>query len=101
MSLDSKTLHDRDIEHNIHFLTDLKRHQLIGPTVITRGKGIRVFDEKGNGFIDTVSGLWSAALGFDNERLAKAAYQQLRQLPFYHLFNHKSHPNVIELAERV
>jgi 4-aminobutyrate--pyruvate transaminase len=101
MNLDSKTLHNRDIEHNIHFLTDLKRHQLIGPTVITRGEGIRVFDEKGNGYIDTVSGLWSAALGFDNERLAKAAYQQLRQLPFYHLFNHKSHPNVIELAERL
>lgn len=101
MSVDSKTLRDRDIEHTIHSLTDLKRHQTVGPMVITRGEGIWVFDEEGNGYIDAVSGLWSAALGFDNERLASAAYSQLRRLPFYHTFNHKSHPNVIELAERL
>ncbi|WP_375739247.1 aminotransferase class III-fold pyridoxal phosphate-dependent enzyme [Pseudomonas boanensis] len=41
------------------------------------------------------------ALGFSNERLIKAADQQLRKLPFYHLFSHKAHSPSIELAEKL
>ena len=89
----------RDIAHTLHPYTDLVAHEEAGPLVISRGKGIRVWDEDGKEYIESVAGLWCASLGFDNERLAKAAYDQMRTLPFYHSFTAKSHGPLIELSE--
>ncbi len=89
----------RDIASVLHPYTDLQAHLTNGPMVITRGQGVRVFDEEGRGYIESIAGLWCASLGFDNERLARAAYEQMRRLPFYHGFTAKSHTPMIELAE--
>ena len=89
----------RDIANVMHPYTDLKMHQEIGPMVISRGKGVRVFDENGRDYIESVAGLWCASLGFDNERLVQAAVTQMRKLPFYHGFTAKSHEPMIDLAE--
>ncbi len=89
----------RDIAHTLHPYTDLVAHEEAGPLVIARGKGVRVWDEDGKEYIESVAGLWCASLGFDNERLAKAAYDQMRILPFYHAFTAKSHGPLIELSE--
>jgi 4-aminobutyrate--pyruvate transaminase len=89
----------RDIAHTLHPYTDLVAHEESGPLIISRGKGIRVWDEDGKEYIESVAGLWCASLGFDNERLAKAAYDQMRTLPFYHSFTAKSHGPLIELSE--
>ena len=89
----------RDIASVLHPYTDQIAHKEIGPVVISRGKGVRVWDDSGKEYIESVAGLWCASLGFDNERLAKAAYDQLRTLPFYHGFTAKSHEPMIELAE--
>ena len=89
----------RDIAHVLHPYTDLKAHQQSGPMVITRGEGVRVWDDQGRDYIESVAGLWCASLGFSNERLAQAAYKQLQTLPFYHAFTAKSHTPMIELAE--
>ena len=67
--------------------------------IISRGDGVRVFDDSGKDYIESVAGLWCASLGFSNERLAKAAYDQMRKLPFYHSFTAKSHEPAIDLAE--
>jgi 4-aminobutyrate--pyruvate transaminase len=67
--------------------------------VITRGKGVRVWDDSGKDYIESVAGLWCASLGFDNERLVQAAVTQMRKLPFYHAFTAKSHEPMIDLAE--
>ena len=71
----------RDIANVMHPYTDLKTHMEVGPVVITRGKGVRVWDETGKEYIESVAGLWCAALGFDNERLVQAAAIQMRKLP--------------------
>ena len=76
-----------------------KSHQQVGPVVISRGKGVRVWDEAGKEYIESVAGLWCAALGFDNERLVQAAANQMRKLPYYHAFSAKSHEPMIDLAE--
>ncbi len=89
----------RDIANVLHPNTDLKMHQENGPVVISRGEGVRVFDDSGKGYIEAVAGLWCAALGFSNERLVQAAANQMRQLPFYHGFTSKSHAPMIDLAE--
>ena len=89
----------RDIANVLHPYTDLKMHSEVGPIVITRGEGVRVWDDTGKEYIESVAGLWCASLGFSNERLAKAAYNQMMKLPFYHSFTAKSHEPVIDLAE--
>ena len=89
----------RDIATVLHPYTDLQTHQEIGPVVISRGKGVRVWDDAGKEYIESVAGLWCAALGFDNERLVQAAVAQMRKLPFYHAFTAKSHEPMIDLAE--
>jgi 4-aminobutyrate---pyruvate transaminase len=89
----------RDIANVLHPYTDLEAHQQAGPVVISHGKGVRVWDESGKEYIESVAGLWCAALGFDNERLVRAATNQMRKLPFYHAFTAKSHEPMIDLAE--
>jgi 4-aminobutyrate--pyruvate transaminase len=89
----------RDIANVLHPYTDLKTHLEVGPVVISRGKGVRVWDDSGKDYIESIAGLWCASLGFDNERLVQAAVTQMRKLPFYHAFTAKSHEPVIDLAE--
>ncbi len=89
----------RDIAHALHPYTDARAHEANGPLVITRGEGIRVWDDQGRAYIDTAAGLWCAALGFSNERLVQAATRQMRQLPFYHAFTGRSHEPLIEISE--
>lgn len=89
----------RDIAYALHPYTDHKAHLEKGPVVISRGKGVRVWDDQGKEYIESVAGLWCAALGFDNERLVQAAANQMRKLPFYHAFTAKSHEPMVDLSE--
>lgn len=89
----------KDIAHVVHPYSNLDAHASRGPTVITRGEGCYVYDEHGKRYLEGMSGLWCASLGFSEKRLVKAAIDQLNALPYYHLFNHRSHPPGIALAE--
>jgi 4-aminobutyrate--pyruvate transaminase len=91
----------RDIAHHLHPYTNFKKHETTGPLTIVRGRGIYVMDDDGKEYIEGMAGLWSAALGFSNERLATVAYEQMKQLPFYHAFNSRSHEPAINLAEKL
>ncbi len=91
----------RDIANLIHPYTNLSVHRTQGPVIITEGKGVRVYDENGKEYIEGLAGLWSTALGFGEEALVEAAAAQMRKLPFYHTFGHKSHNPAIDLAEKL
>jgi 4-aminobutyrate---pyruvate transaminase len=91
----------RDIAYQLHPYTNLKKHESEGPLVITEGKGVYVYDETGKEYIEGLAGLWCTSLGFGEERLVEAATRQLKKLPYYHVFNHKSHDASVELAERL
>ena len=91
----------RDIAFHLHPYTHLKKQESEGPLVITEGKGIHVYDENGKEYIEGMAGLWCTALGFGEERLVEAATRQLKRLPYYHIFNQKSHEGAAELAERI
>lgn len=90
-----------DVASLIHPYTNLARHPETGPVVMTRGDGVYVEDEHGRRYIEGMSGLWCASLGFSEKRLVEAATRQLETLPYYHLFNHRSVEPSIELAERL
>jgi 4-aminobutyrate--pyruvate transaminase len=91
----------RDIAHVIHPYTNLKVHQTEGPTVITRGEGVFIYDDAGKQYLEGLAGLWCASLGFSEPRLAEAAYAQMKKLPYYHIFAAKSHDVGIDLSERL
>jgi 4-aminobutyrate--pyruvate transaminase len=97
----TNSLSRRDAEALFHPYTNAVANDRDGPLVITRGSGVRVYDEDGREYIEGMSGLWCASLGFGETRLADAAASQMRTLPFYHGFSQKSHPPQIELAERL
>ena len=96
-----KNLAGRDIATAIHPYTNLKRHETEGPIVITEGDGVFVRDEGGKTYLEALAGLWCVSLGFSERRLAEAAYRQMLQLPYYHIFAHKAHDVGIELAEKL
>ena len=91
----------QDVQYHLHPYTNVVRHRQTGPRIITRGEGIYVYDDQGNRYLESMAGLWSVAVGFGEPRLAEAAARQMQALPYYHTFSHKSHPSVIELAERL
>lgn len=94
-------LQTRDIEAVLHPYTPLHKLKTNGPLVIERGEGVFVYDTQGKDYIEGMSGLWCAGLGFGDEEMVEAATQQLRTLPYYHLFGAKGMEPAIELAEKL
>lgn len=92
---------EKDIQGLVHPYTNLDAHRAKGPMIIERGEGIYVFDETGSKYLEGMSGLWSASLGFSEPRLAEAAARQFAKLPYYQIFNSRSHGPAIELADRL
>ena len=91
----------KDLKFHLHPQTELWQHERQGPQIFTEGEGIYVTDIDGNQFIEGLAGLWCTSLGFSEPRLAEAADKQLRTLPFYHNFAHRTTPAAAALAERL
>lgn len=101
MSSYAGTARERDIASVVHPQTNLLKHLEDGPSIITHGEGVYVFDADGNRFLDSGAALWCSSLGFKNERVAKAAYQAMQQLPYFQIFRGYSHGPAIDLSERL
>ena len=68
---------------------------------ICRGDGIYVYDEDGKCYLEGLSGLWCASLGYANEELIDAITQQLRTLSYSQLFGGRTHQRAIDLADEL
>lgn len=99
MTSHPNSLAGRDIATVIHPYTNLEQHKTVGPTVITRGEGVYVYDDAGKKYLEGMAGLWSTSLGFSEKRLVEAAVRQMEKLPTYHIFNGRSTEPTVELAE--
>jgi adenosylmethionine-8-amino-7-oxononanoate aminotransferase len=81
----------------LHF----SKQQVDDLLVIERGEGPYVYDTTGRQYIDALSSLFCAQLGYSyGDEMAEAASDQLRRLPFNTTWG-TAHPPAIELAERV
>ena len=101
MSSNPNSYGARDAKVSLHPYTNARELEKDGPLVIERGKGVYVYDDQGKEYIEGMAGLWSVGVGFSEERLVNAATEQLRKLPYYHNFMHRSHPHAIEVAQRL
>jgi 4-aminobutyrate---pyruvate transaminase len=93
------SLAKRDISHHFHPYSNPVAVARDGPLVIAGADGVHVIDERGKRYIEGMSGLWCASLGFNEPRLAAAAEKQMRTLAYYHTFSGKVNNVVAALSE--
>lgn len=68
------------------------------PFVVTRGEGIRIYDDQGNSYIDGLSGVFVVGIGHGNKRVIDAMYAQMQKLSF-HPSMHSSNPVALQYAK--
>lgn len=90
-----------DVAFHLHSQTNPQQLKAHGPAVIERGEGPRIYDSTGKEFIDGMSGLWCASLGFGNKRLAEVVYEHSKRLGYYHTFFSRTSHEVSLLAEEL
>ncbi|MBV9542511.1 MAG: aspartate aminotransferase family protein [Alphaproteobacteria bacterium] len=90
-----------DAAHHVHPFSDTAALNREGVRVITRAKGVYLWDSDGKQIIDGMAGLWCVQVGYGNEELAEAGYEALKTLPYYNHFFKTSNPYTIELAAKL
>ena len=95
------SLSRRDVAVLLHPQTDWRAHEQQGALVVTRGEGVRVFDEDDKDYIEGMAGLWCTSLGFHEPRLVEAARRQMSTLPYDHVYSGQTHGPAVELAEKL
>ena len=81
--------------------TNLKTVREQGEFVLSRGRGVYVYDQYGREYIEGLSGLWCTALGYGNEEIAETAAEQMRTFSYGHMFGGKCHQPGIALADKL
>ena len=92
---------EQENKYFINPYTNLKDIRKYGSLIIEKGRGIYVYDENNNKYIEGLAGLWCVALGFNNKRLIKAANKQFNLLPNYHSFTGKVPLTTLKLSEEL
>jgi L-2,4-diaminobutyrate transaminase len=91
-----------DRRYAFHPFTALADHQRQGPpTVMVRGKGVRLEDSRGNSYIDGMAGLWCVNVGYGRSEIADAMRHQAETLSYCHAFSSLSSDMPTRLAERL
>jgi putrescine aminotransferase len=91
-----------DTAHHLQPFTDFRGlAEEGGSRIITHAEGVWLEDSEGQRIIDGMAGLWCVNVGYGRERLAKAAYDQMVELPYYNTFFKTATPPSIELAEKL
>jgi len=84
-----------------HLMMHFAQQELDGLLVLERGEGPYVFDTEGNRYLDALSSLFCAQLGYSyGAEMAAAATRQLERLPFNTNWA-TAHPAAIELAAKM
>jgi putrescine aminotransferase len=90
-----------DAAHHMHPFTDHAALAKKGVRVITRAKGVRLWDSEGNEILDGMAGLWCVNIGYGRGELADVAARQMRELPYYNTFFQTTHVPAIALSAKI
>lgn len=101
VTIQSGSMAARDLESMLHPQTHLAQHHKTGPMMLKRAQGVYMYDDQGNQYLEGLAGLWCTSLGYGNEELAQAAYDQIKELSYAQLFAGKSHEVGVLLAEKL
>lgn len=103
MNTEKMTLTHEELQRSAadHLLLHFSKQRPDDLLVLERGEGPYVFDTRGRRYVDALSSLFCAQLGYSyGAELAAAATEQLTRLPFNTNWA-TAHPPAIELAERL
>lgn len=99
---DNAELKRLDLAHHLPAQAD---HKIIaemgGSRIITRAEGSTIHDAEGHAILDGMAGLWCVNVGYGREELAKAAYEQMLELPYYNTFFKTATPPPVKLAAKI
>ena len=89
------------LEHCIFPVTDRAQVLHDGPRMMTSGSGMTLYDQDGQPFLDMISGFTRAnSLGYGNEEIARATYDQARMLHYAGTVDMVTEP-MVKLAQRI
>ena len=81
---DARTLIEQDRKNVWHHLTPHHAMKGADPLVIVKGEGMRVWDAKGNQYLDAVSGaVWTVNVGYGRTEIANAVRDQLIEMNYF------------------
>jgi 4-aminobutyrate---pyruvate transaminase len=84
-----------------HMIYPTTNFRSVETLTISRGDGIYVYDNNGKQYLEGMSGLWCASLGFNNAELIEAATRQMSTLAYAHMFGGKTHEVGMQLADKL
>jgi adenosylmethionine-8-amino-7-oxononanoate aminotransferase len=89
------------LEHCIFPIVDREHVLRHGPKMMMSGSGMTVYDQDGRPYLDMISGFTRAnSLGYGNEEIARAGYEQARTLHYAGTVDMVTEP-MVKLAQRI
>jgi len=73
----------------------------LDPLVVDHGEGVWLYTTDGQKILDGMAGLWNVNVGYGNEELAKAAYDQMKRMAFTSNFAGMTNLPSILLADKL
>ena len=98
MSQDTKSWIEKD-KKQLHPTYHPKSHA--NPLVIERGEGVWLYTTDERKILDGMAGLWNVNVGYGREELAKAAYDQMKDLAFTSNFSGMTNLPSVQLADKL
>ena len=92
------TLSKRDSKHIWHPLTQHKTSK--PPLGIVKAKGVMLYDEAGNEYIDGIASWYTCMYGHCNEYITSRVSQQMQELDQI-VFSGFTHEPAVELSEKL
>jgi adenosylmethionine-8-amino-7-oxononanoate aminotransferase len=90
----------QDLKYIWHPYTQMKDCETMPPIFISKAKGMKIHDDKGNEYYDTIASWWCNIHGHNHPDIIKAINKQLETLDHV-LFAGFTHEPAIQLAQRL
>lgn len=90
----------KDLQYIWHPYTQMKDCRRIPPILILKAKGLKLYDDQGKVYYDTISSWWCNVHGHNHPKIKKAINKQLSSLDHV-LFAGFTHTPAIKLAQKL
>ena len=97
----AESIERKDQQHMLHPITNLQQLKEQGPVVHERAEGVYFWDNRGKQYLDGMSGMWCASLGYGNADLAATAAEQIRKLSYAPMVESRTNEAFVLLAEKL
>ncbi len=91
---------ERSLKNVWHPCTQMQHHETLPLVALKSGKGIWLYDQDGNRYLDAISSWWTNLFGHGNPFISKAVKDQLNTLEHAMLAG-CTHEPVVELSEKL